>query len=421
MSSTVKKGDAFEKKAFDLLKRLVENDDFFVPGKKSKVFWKQKYYSEKRKADITVDISIETYLNNATSYSFLTIIECKNVGRKVTVDDVEEFESKLSQIGEHNTKGIIITNNSFQESAYNLAVSQKIGLIRLASNEEYEWINYRKPKFIAGMSNSDAASAFISDKLEEKNLIAFMNNHPVYNLSDVLVESKVIDFYWHKESFIKLPYVSEDKVENIITRLKKYGVYDYDKLDTDKLCKVLSKSYKMEFDFNSYLPNSIHGKIEFDPLKISVTSELKSEIHRWRFTLAHEIGHLILHSPLLRYSMNEKIDTDSSLSLDNNVTDATSRQLEFQANLFARHLLMPDEVLIKVVSRYFKQEDIHRGFLFLDNQPTNRSLVFTLLSNMSKHFEVSIEAAKVRLKALGLLKDATDHSIFGHIKRMGYK
>lgn len=420
MNSTVEKGNAFEKRAFELIKRLVENDEFFVPGKKSKVFWKKKYYSEKRKSDIIFDITIETYVNNSSNYSLLTIIECKNVGKPVTVDDVEEFESKISQVGEHNTKGIVISNNSFQEGAYNLAISQKIALIRLASNDEYEWISYRKPKFIEQMSASHTVLAFTTDKLEGRNLIAYINDHPAHNISDVLVEAKVIDFYFHKERFIKIPYITEDRIEQIIKRLMKYDIYRYDRLDTTQLCKVLAGSYKMEFDFDTYLLNNVLGKIEFDPLKISVTIALKEDVNRWRFTLAHEIGHLVLHGPLLRYSIEEKVDSDSSLSLTNNIADATSKQLEFQANLFARHLLMPDATLIKVVSKYFKQENIHRGFLYLDNQSINRSLVFALLTKMSQHFEVSIEAAKIRLKALGLLKDATDNSVYSHMKRMGY-
>lgn len=421
MSSTVKKGDAFEKKAFELLKRLVENEEFFVPGKKSKVFWKKGYYSEKRKSEIVFDISIETFLNNAEKYSTLTLIECKNLGRKVTVDDVAEFESNISQVGEHNTKGVFISNSSFQESAYQLAINNGIGIIRLASNEEYEWISYRKPKYIAPIYGQELVSAFTTERLNERNLIAIINDHPVYNLSDVLIEAKVIDFYSHKERFIKFPYVTEHKIEEIIKRLHKHNVYENDRLNTDKLCKVLSEAYKMEFDFDSILPNQLLGKIDFDPLKIFVTSSLQNEKHRWRFTLAHEIGHLILHSPLLRYSIDEKIDTDSSLSLDSNITDETSKQVEFQANLFARHLLMPNDIIIKVVLKYFKQEDIHKGFLFLDNQPRNRALVFSLLNQMSLHFEVSVEAAKVRLKALGLIKDATDNSMFSHLKNMGYR
>ncbi|MEJ7684439.1 MAG: hypothetical protein WKG06_42655 [Segetibacter sp.] len=62
--------------------------------KTSKVFKKKAYYSSKREKDIIFDVTIETTLPNADKYSILTIIECKNLNKKVTVDDIEEFGSK---------------------------------------------------------------------------------------------------------------------------------------------------------------------------------------------------------------------------------------------------------------------------------------------------------------------------------------
>jgi Zn-dependent peptidase ImmA (M78 family) len=421
MSSTYSKGDSFEKTAYELIKRLVENDEFFVPGKRSKVFRKKGYYSSIRKSDIIFDISIETFINNAPNYSTLTLIECKNLNRKVESSDISEFANNLTQIGEHNTKGVFITKVGFQQGAYQTAVSYGITLIRLSGNDEYEWIHYRKPKFIERASLAELTSAFTIDKLEGRNLIASANGQPFHNLSDIFMELKVIDFYTHKEKFIKTPYVSEERIEGIIKRLEPYDVYELDRLNTDKLCEVLKQAYQAEFDFDSHLNYNILGKIEFDPIKISVTKSLKPDINRWRFTLAHEIGHLVLHSPILKFSIDQKSDTESTISLDANISDASSRQMEYQANLFARHLLLPDPALYKIVSRYFVENSIQKGFLFLDAQPINKNLVFTLLSNLSDHFQVSVEAAKVRLKAAGLLKDITDNSIMNIMRKNRFK
>ena len=40
-----------------------------------------------------------------------------------------EFESNIRQVGEHNTKGLFITNVGFQEGAYQSAVNYGISLI----------------------------------------------------------------------------------------------------------------------------------------------------------------------------------------------------------------------------------------------------------------------------------------------------
>ena len=43
-------------------------------------------------------LAIETYLPNAKTFSILTIIECKNLGRKVPIGKIDDFEAKLRQI-----------------------------------------------------------------------------------------------------------------------------------------------------------------------------------------------------------------------------------------------------------------------------------------------------------------------------------
>src|SRR5215211_6834078 len=45
------------------------------------------------------------------------ICECKDEARPVAGDEVEEFASKLQQIGVHGVKGTIVSRNGFQQSA----------------------------------------------------------------------------------------------------------------------------------------------------------------------------------------------------------------------------------------------------------------------------------------------------------------
>jgi Zn-dependent peptidase ImmA (M78 family) len=421
MSSSTQKGNLLEKKAFELLSELLANDEFYVSGKKSKIFSKKPYYSERRKKDIIFDITIETYLNDAENYSLLTILECKNLNKKVTVDDVEEFESKISQIGEHNTKGIMITNSSFQESAYNLAASLKIGLIRITSDDKFEWINYRKNQKDYSLPKDEIKEKFTTDSIPDTKFIATIDDKPILNFADLLIATGAIDYYQDKEKFINIPFLTEEKIDEIVGRLIKYDVFTGDKINTDKLCTFLSSRYPLAFDFDTSLPNNLLGKIQFNPLMITVTKSLKADLHRWRFTLAHEIGHLVLHRKYLDNRIDDKTDTEYSLSLKYNITDRTSKRLEIQANIFASHLLLPIETLSKTVLKYFTEERIHKGRLYLDNQPVNQRLVFTLLSQISTRYEVSMEVAKIRLIELGLLEDDSMTSLKTIFKEMGIK
>jgi Zn-dependent peptidase ImmA (M78 family) len=417
--TSIQKGDSLEKKCFELLSEMLSNDDFFVSGKKSKIFWKKAYYSEKRKGNIIFDVTIETYLSGASNYSLLTIFECKNLKKKVTVDDVEEFNSKISEVGEHNTKGVIVTTSHFQEGAYNYAVSQKLGLVRITSNDKFDWINYRKVKTLLNISPAELFNQFVGETNDTEKFIATVNNKGVNNFADLLLEYGVIDFYVHKEKFINIPFVPDKRIDEIIDRLNKRDLHSGLSINFEKLCTFLQSVYPVSFDFETQLKDNILGKIEFDPVKISVSKSLKTDLNRWRFTLAHEIGHLILHSTIFKDKLSEKTDNEFSLSFRNFITEMTSRRIELQANIFASHLLLPYDRLSKVISRYFINENIHRGYLFLDNQPVNQRLVFTLLTKISSDFGVSIEVAKIRLIRLGLLHDDTDISLKTILKKLG--
>lgn len=129
------------------------------------------------------------------------------------------------------------------------------------------------------------------------------------------------------------------------------------------------------------------------------------------FTLAHEIGHLILHSPILKERLKEKSDTENTLSLKYNSSTKSSERLEVQANLFASYLLLPERLLVARMQMIFIEYRIHRKYLYLDRQPVNQREVFEILSKLSGEFQASIEAIRLRLIKLNLLIDNTDTSI----------
>lgn len=396
--NTTLKGDIFEKRVFDLLKELLENDEFYLSRKHSEIFSKKGYPSERRKSDIIFDITIESYIPNAEKYSHLTVFECKDLNKNVSVDDIEEFESKLRQVGEHDTKGIMVSTKGFAKRTINIAKSLKIGLLKVHSNNQLDWINFRKDKFKQ------------KTKFEDNNSEPFLvsvNNKVLTNLADLLLELKIIDSYTHKEKYINIPYLTEKRIEEIVKRLYSYDIHENYCLDTQKLCEFIESKYPVKFEFSN-LTDDVLGKIEFNPMKISVDKDL--EENRLRFTLCHEIGHLILHGKLLKNSIDKKEDNDYSLSLKYYVSDMSNRRLEIQANIFASHLLIPLDPLLKEVSKYFIKERIHKNYLYLDNQPVNRVLVFNLLNQLSTKFKASNESIKIRLIALNLLKDETNFS-----------
>jgi Zn-dependent peptidase ImmA (M78 family) len=413
--STFEKGFDFEEKVFLIIRELLDNDDFFVNGKRSYIYRGKKYYSEDRKDYIVVDISIETFLEKADKYSMLTIIECKNYKNKgIPVDDIEEFDSKLNQLGEHNTKGIIITNSFFQKSAINIAVSKKIGLGRIDDKKEVDWINYRKGE--TKIPILESAVEELKLEIPKTDFISVINKKSFKSLPHLLIEVGVIDKYSNKPKYIRLPYKSEKEIEEIINAEGLYSFQSNEQLDTDKICKYLTETHGVQFTFDQDLgllgPNKVLGKISFNPLKIQIDKNLQADKYRLRFTLAHEIGHLILHYDTLRKYLDENFDNDMTIDLSHDdVVSFYNKRLEIQANLFASRLLIPQEKLVYQVAEYLANERLHQGYLFLDNQRINIALVTRLLIKLQDYFFVSKEVARIRLINEGLLREKSNFNL----------
>lgn len=109
-------------------------------------------------------------------------------------------------------------------------------------------------------------------------------------------------------------------------------------------------------------------------------NESKDE-YRQRFSIAHEISHLILD---MGYDTNSKSFNDDNSDMSFNREGGTEE--EYAANEFAAALLMPKD-----------------EFRFcVDNNTNNNNMVS--IEEVSKHFQVSVQAVLTRGKFLGIFK-----------------
>ncbi|WP_185211414.1 ImmA/IrrE family metallo-endopeptidase [Sphingobacterium mizutaii] len=403
--NTVSKGELLEVKVYELFKQILSDGSYYLNDKSSTVYSKKGYYSTKRQKDIIFDVSIETFIGNSPEYSLLTLIECKNLNKSVSVDDVEEFSKKISQVGEHNTKGIIITTIGFQEAALNVAKAEKIGMAKMPINDSLKWISFRKSK---------------NTKLSEKSLHSNSIEYPCALLNEgyitesiieFLIQISVIDRPKNEHNDIFIPYVDDKKINYIIDKLLTYDIYKNQSLNFDKLTKLMNERYGVTFEYDVTDSIDYLGKIEFNPLVIKISKHARVDTNRWRFTLAHEIGHLILHSKILGNHINSIVDNEETLSIKYFNEKKNINRMELQANLFASTLLLPDKLLYEQVAILFIKYNISRGRMYLDNQPINQHEVYKILYRLSSIFEVSIESIKIRLIKLNLLIDVTDQRL----------
>ena len=407
--NTVEKGDKLEMQVFKILKKLLENEEFYLSGKRSKIYLKKDYYSSITKNKINVDIAIETYLPNQKTYSLLTVFECKNYETKIPVEKIRAFSSVLNEIGAN--KGIIVSKMGFQKGVYDTAKATNVGLCVINRKNELDWINTRLDKKYK-QYNITEINSYLFNEIKS-DFFAYYNNKHFDNFPKLLINIGVIDKYKNKEEFIKIPYKTEQQIFKEIEKITP-NVYINGKLDSDKLIEFIEKQYKAKFIFEQTLDFNNHhktlGKIKFNPLEIFITKELKNDYYRWRFTLAHEIGHLFLHSKLLSQFIEDNIENEQTI-FRYGTGDKINKRMEIQANIFASLLLLPKAPLLKLVKDYFIEIRNYKGRLYLDNQGVNRTLTYNLLSRIKEKFEVSHEVGKYRLISLKLLIDKTDNSI----------
>jgi len=92
----------------------------------------QKVYTGRiSQRDIKIDVSFNYTIAGA---DFLFLVECKCYNHAVPVDDVEEFHSKLDDIGAH--KGIMVTAVGFQDGTIKTAKGRGIALALLTKEHQ---------------------------------------------------------------------------------------------------------------------------------------------------------------------------------------------------------------------------------------------------------------------------------------------
>ncbi|RTQ51635.1 ImmA/IrrE family metallo-endopeptidase [Hymenobacter gummosus] len=389
--NTVLKGDTFEDNSYDLIKKSIENDDFGISPKYAKVFQKKGYYSDIRKKDIIFDLSIEVWPPNATRYAILYLIECKDYSKKrVPVGDVENFLYKIREINNSHgndakgAKGVFISNNSFQEGG--LEIAKETGLMLIEVNSENElMIKLHK----ADRVENDEVSK------QEKEIEAFL--FKVFDLTKVQGLKK----YSKKDI--------ENVVINLLNLVDKSVLKGALSTPLDRVVEFLKKEYEVKFDFDNYIQRSANRSVlgYYDVTERIITID-RSVVgtERFYFLLAHEIGHLVLHSEL---KINQQVyesfqDSEYDFMSDKYVLNNYKNWIEWQANEFASNLVMPSVSFYNRLVHVQRYLGISRaGHIYLDDQPINRKDFGDITTYLSKFFKTTYTSVIYRLETLELI------------------
>ncbi len=156
---------------------------------------------------------------------------------------------------------------------------------------------------------------------------------------------------------INVPFVANEKIWKITEDFRK-GIGDVASRVPIDIFEIIEFELGMDVvprpGLKAEEGHDAYITVDFSQIVVDYEAYMANEglaIHRRaRFSVAHELGHSILHKDMIK-----DFDVSSELSWrefqSNYLTPDQFRRLETQANEFAGRLLVPREVLIEAVRR----------------------------------------------------------------------
>jgi Zn-dependent peptidase ImmA (M78 family) len=434
-------GNQFEQKIFHYLDQEIKSGRFLFKPECCRIFRKKGYYSKDRGKEITFDIAVEVYLPGSSEYSVLIVIECKNYKHSVPVDDAEEFFAKLQQVSGANVKGIIAATREFQAGAYSYCRSKGIGLFRYFDETQVKWVLKRSASTLGASDLGIGEPSQIHEALirpaytsERYSLFCCLGGEYTNSARKFFHAVAATCLSSDQLALIETPkptpitfvdFLTKEQIEERANNALSAMKHHEGAVDLDELCKALKDGYGRQVKVYREQCRTrdgitILGRIRFSPPVISIYQSPEISRERERFTLAHELGHLLLgHSKYLRAEYCEVDD----FKIDETNTYGDLRSLEWQANYFAACLLLPKHPLVKAFCNFALEHGIKYrgwGFLFVDQQPCNQHNYYITTNHLKWMFEVSRAAITLRLQEVGILKDMYGvHRFFKGTRRHG--
>ena len=198
---------------------------------------------------------------------------------------------------------------------------------------------------------------------------------------------------------IKVEFIPYEKIEEVANNvIAKYNLAETFPIDVDKFADNELKLNIIPFP-RLFLDFEINAITSSDLNKIYMDDYLYQNLdQQYRFTLAHELGHIFLHKKI--YEQAEIEGLDSYRNFMNNISKEDYESLEFQANCFAGYFLVPITQLKKefqiklrkiaaLIQRRFKDQ---QRFSYID------VMIGLLAKEISPFFNVHPTVVRARIK-----------------------
>ena len=386
-SSNQYKGDSFEKIVFKKLKELIESQDIPGVSRYNDIFL-HKQYASRTASDVMLnpDITIEVYSNpDKKIWSNLLVVECKNHHRKIDNSMYREFVGNLSDYPRSGVRGMIISSVGFTQQVIRLAQGDNIALAVLSEESDWDTVIWRQ---INNFDQSQFKYKVLVGESSTTYPIVYWDNSFI-TISDLLQECGI-----PMSKALYVPFIDDDAICKRVDEILKDTRHLIKENFINRCISLIAPNYKFNF---VEMQEDCLGKCDFKEHVITINSALSE--HRQNFTIAHELGHIALHSSIVENLLS--ID-DRESDKNTIISKSTHGKMEHQANIFASFLLMPNVPFYTEVDKLFGEYRISTGRLYHDYQPCNIRDCNIVIGALSAKFNVSKEAVVVRLKRANL-------------------
>lgn len=216
-------------------------------------------------------------------------------------------------------------------------------------------------------------------------------------------------------------YLSRTEIEERVGHMLQYVLPnrgdDPTPPDLKKIVSVLQSKYNVRFSFSEDLGDLLEGKKILGTFTVApLTIRVCATLHAWSpifcRTLAHELGHLVLHRKMIgvgKYISQEKpiIDTARQLRYRETAELSDLGWVEWQANEFSMCLILPRRFLQSLVILAQMELGINRnlGTMYLDDQPCNKQDCKRIVARIKELSGAKDSLLWRRLRFLGILED----------------
>lgn len=218
---------------------------------------------------------------------------------------------------------------------------------------------------------------------------------------------------------MNFPFITNTKIDAEAARLKAAALsaealrapwVDVEAIVFDYLCDRDELSVELDAELPDEDGDEVLGKTTVHPGRIQISRYLTPRSGRFRFTLAHEVGHWVLHRPLILAAeeqpglFGDQRQLGMPASLNRSLLDPRPPREEIQANRFAASLLIDHDMLRREFLARFGHDTARAlgetGTLRASPREQARALAtYGPAPDLAEVFGVSVEAMGIAIES----------------------